>query len=150
MRYTQARSKLQRSVCITVPIHFQVNSVISRFAILLTSASSSLYTSSPELTADPASQPPSTQTESLIPNGSAHAEDSTSQPPSHQLHQQSPPHADRKRTERSQVWRSSAANSGEDLRGWESCSGGALVNSAGCSALEGDNSSATFWAWWGL
>jgi hypothetical protein len=91
MRYTQARSKLQRSVCITVPIHFQVNSVISRFAILLTSAahftqlvrtrvSSSLYTSSPELTADPASQPPSTQTESLIPIESAHAEDSTSLP----------------------------------------------------------------------
>jgi hypothetical protein len=32
----------------------------------------------------------------------------------------------------------------------EICSEGALVDSAGCSALERDNSSATFRAWWGV
>jgi len=92
MRYTQERSKVQRSVCITAPIHFQVNSVISHFAILLTSTAhfthlacarprhTCLYTSSPELTANPASQPPPTQTGSLISIESAHAEDSTSLP----------------------------------------------------------------------
>jgi hypothetical protein len=125
---TQRRSESQRLVCITVPIHFLAKPQILRLAIPLTSSAhltqvactrtlSIRYTSPPELTASPTSQPPSTPPShsslSILPASKILPASQPRAPPAVTTG------ADHKRTERSEVWRSSAANSAEELRGWK-------------------------------